>query len=211
LEFRFSGDKSSNKESVNPSDNETTFYLVRHGEAEHNVLGILSSWPEKRIFHLTENGKLRVSAVAEELSDKKIGKLYSSPITRTLETARIISERIGVGITVDERLRETDFGVYDCGTFAARDEKYATDLDRLDTDIAEIEGLRHVRERIVSFLGDVMNRDAGEKIVIVSHGDPLEVMRGVLLGQTLEESLLDWAPEKGSMTEVVVLGDFLAA
>jgi broad specificity phosphatase PhoE len=190
-------------------NNETTFYLVRHGEAEHNVLGILSSWPEKRIFHLTEKGRTKVSETAEELSEKGIGKLYSSPITRTLETARIISERIGIGIVVDERLRETDFGVYDCGSFEARAMKYVTDLDRLDTDIAEIEGLRHVRERIVSFLTDIMKSDAGKRIVIVSHGDPIEVMRGVLLGQTLEESLLDFAPKKGSVTEVIVSSDIL--
>jgi len=87
-----------------------------------------------------------------------------------------------------------------------RTAKYATDLDRIDTDIAEIEGLRHERERMNAFLADAMKNDAGKKIVVVSHGDPLELLHGLLLGQTIEESLLEWVPENASVTEMVFNG-----
>ncbi len=182
---------------------ETTFYLVRHGESENNVEGILSSWPEKRIFHLTENGREQAKKAGERLIGKQATRIYSSPITRALETARIVSGIIGTDIVVDERLRETDFGIYDCESHDIRFKKYASDLDRIDTDDREIEGLRKVRDRIGKFIDDVIRNDAGKKIVIVSHGDPLELMRGILLGQTIEESLLEWAPENASVTEVL--------
>ncbi|MBP9751397.1 MAG: histidine phosphatase family protein [Candidatus Moranbacteria bacterium] len=186
---------------------ETTFFLVRHGQSENNVLGLLSSWPEKRIFHLTEKGREQAVVAAEKLQGKEIAKIYSSPITRALETARIISVATGIDIVVDERLRETDFGIYDGMSPKVRTAKYATDLDRIDTDIAEIEGLRHERERISAFLVDVMKNDVGKKIVVVSHGDPLELLHGILLGQTIEESLLEWAPENASVTEMMFNGE----
>lgn len=181
----------------------TVFYLVRHGESENNVANLLSSWPEKRIFHLTEKGRLQVRAAGEKLRDRGIAKIYSSPITRALETARILSAATGIDIIVDERLRETDFGIYDCGPVKVRSAKYATDLDRIDTDENDLEGLRGVRRRIESFIGDVVKRDAGTRIVIVSHGDPLELLHGALRGQGIEESLREWAPKNASVTEVI--------
>jgi broad specificity phosphatase PhoE len=185
---------------------ETTFFLVRHGESENNVKRLLSSWPEKQIFHLTEKGREQATAAAEKLRGKEIMKIYSSPITRALETARIIADVVGVDIVQDERLRETDFGIYDGKSPDVRSAKYATDLDRIDTDAWELEGLRNVRNRVGAFLEEIMRSDSGKNIVIVSHGDPLELLHGMLLGQTIEESLLEWAPENASVTEMMYDG-----
>lgn len=184
------------------SDATVTFFLVRHGEAEGNVKGILCSWPEKHIFHLTETGRKQAAEAARRLASGGVDRIYSSPITRTLETAQAISEATGVGIETDERIRESDFGLYDGGAAVAMTAEYPADTDRIDTDEREIESLRSVRARVEAFLADVLKNDAGKKVVVVSHGDTLEVLYGLLHGQTLEESATGWYPETGSVTEM---------
>ena len=48
-----------------------TYCLVRHGEAENNVLGILSSAGSKREYPLTERGRNMAAETAEFLRGEK--------------------------------------------------------------------------------------------------------------------------------------------
>ena len=79
-----------------------TFYLVRHGEAENNVNHIGNSVPEKRKMHLTENGIRQVEETAVFLATQGIDAILASPLERTRETARIISEHTGIEVLIDE-------------------------------------------------------------------------------------------------------------
>ncbi|MFA6790518.1 MAG: class I tRNA ligase family protein, partial [Parcubacteria group bacterium] len=89
------------------------FFLVRHGEAEVNVKRILNSDIKNNHYHLTEKGKVQIMKIAKELRDKKIDMIFSSPFLRTKETAEIISERLGVEISFDERLKEFGIGNFE--------------------------------------------------------------------------------------------------
>ena len=51
-----------------------TYYVIRHGEAENNTLGVLSGRAENQ-HHLTEKGKEQVKAAAKEV-DAKAWKLW---------------------------------------------------------------------------------------------------------------------------------------
>lgn len=83
--------------------------FVRHGESEANVRGIISSDPEK--YGLTKRGVRQAEIAAEELSClREVGELYSSPVLRALQTAKVISERMGKRLKVDKRLAERSFG-----------------------------------------------------------------------------------------------------
>ncbi len=60
---------------------------MRHGEAENNTLGVMSSkaYDQK---HLTEKGKEQVKNAAAFFADKKIDLIFVSPFIRTKETCR---------------------------------------------------------------------------------------------------------------------------
>ena len=86
-------------------------YLIRHGQSLGNV-GLGGPDPE-----LTDVGREQArltGAVLPEGPNRQIGqhhnrpidRLYCSPLRRALETATIISEAIGVGITVRPDLAE---------------------------------------------------------------------------------------------------------
>ncbi len=179
-----------------------TFFLVRHGEAEQNVSGIASSWPETREFHLTEKGRKQIEAVADLLSGKHIDRIFSSPICRTRETAEMIAEATGASVEFDERLRETGLGIFNGRPVSEFFEKYSPEA-RISPDPADgVESYIDMRARLTHFLDDIKEKCIGQSVIIVSHGDPLEQLHGILTNEAPGRSATGWYAEKGSCTEV---------
>lgn len=181
-----------------------TLYLVRHGEAENNVRFILNSSPERKTYPLTERGQRQAMETATFLATVGADALLSSPIRRAAETAEIISRATTLPIIFDERLCEAGMGVFNERTFQELLAKYPDSEMRVSPDPADgVESYIDMRGRLQSFLDDVRARYDGKKIIVVSHGDPLEQLRGILTNEAPGWSALGWHPEKGSCTEVV--------
>src|SRR6185436_10822987 len=85
-----------------------TLHFVRHGETDWNA--------ERRIqgqlahVGLSELGHEQARAVAEELAGCGAGALYASDLSRTMQTAQPIAERLGLEIVQEPALRERHFG-----------------------------------------------------------------------------------------------------
>src|SRR3989344_1304184 len=181
-----------------------TFYLVRHGEAENNVRFILNSTPEIKTYPLRERGREQAAAVAAFLAKADADVIFSSPIERTKETAGIIAEATGLPIEFDERLREIGMGVFNGKTQAELLAKYTDPQMRISPDPEDgLESFIDIRGRLQKFLDDVKENYAGEKVIIVSHGDTLEQLHGILTEEAPGRSATGWYPKKGSCTEVV--------
>jgi probable phosphoglycerate mutase len=84
--------------------------LVRHGESETNIRGLISEDIEG--FPLTENGIKQARKTADELMKSNARKIFSSPVLRARETASIISSAMGVEVTIDNHIRESGLGPY---------------------------------------------------------------------------------------------------
>lgn len=183
-----------------------TFYLVRHGQSESNALGLLSSYPEipgMTVRHLTEEGIRQVKETAEKLREENVDIIIASPLTRTVETATIISEATGVPVLQDVRLRETNFGIYDAGPIERFFNAYSKPEERILTDGGDgVESFEDMRARVVSILDDIKKECAGKNVVLVSHADTLEQIHGVLVGEGVRASALGWSPKTGSMTKI---------
>ncbi|HCJ45586.1 MAG TPA: hypothetical protein DHV33_01580 [Candidatus Moranbacteria bacterium] len=183
-----------------------TFYLVRHGEAENNVNHIGNALPEKQKMHLTKTGILQVTATAEFLATKEVDVIIASPLTRTRETAGIISEKIGEEVLIDDRLHETGMGMYNGEPIEKFFSKYPDMRARITTDSADgVESFIDMRGRLTQFLSDVKKIYTDKKVILVSHGDVLDQLYGMLteesIGQTLDDA---YYPEKGSYKEVII-------
>jgi broad specificity phosphatase PhoE len=183
-----------------------TFYLVRHGQSESNALGLLSSYPEvpgRTVRHLTEQGISEVKETAEKLRQENIDVIIASPLTRTVETAAIISEATGIPVLQDIRLRETNFGIYDAGPVERFFNAYSKPEERILTDGGDgVESFEDMRARVVSILDDVKRECDGKKVVLVSHADTLEQIHGVLVGENVRASAIGWSPKTGSMLKI---------
>lgn len=181
--------------------NHNAFYLVRHGEAENNALGLVSSVGARHAYHLTERGKRQIGETAYFLGGQHIDFLVASPVLRTQESAEIIASMLGVPLSVDARLAEPRFGIFE-------DQSVKQFLDfmhehggRMATlTEMDIEGYEDIRARVTSFLEDVSAVFFGKNIVLVSHGDPIQEIYGELMGigSAAIEGDTGWYPAKGS-------------
>jgi len=87
-------------------------FVARHGQNEDNANGILNG---HRDLPLTDIGRQQARDLGEGIlaTGLKFDAIYSSPLSRALETAQIVSEILGIKkdpVIIDE-LIERDFGV----------------------------------------------------------------------------------------------------
>lgn len=90
--------------------NPIQFYLIRHGETEYNVEGIMQGWTDSP---LTENGIELSKQLGSGLTDIPFAAAYSSDSGRAVDTAENVLEGRGINITETELLREMYFGEKD--------------------------------------------------------------------------------------------------
>ena len=82
--------------------------LIRHGESEANIRGILSE--ELEYYNLTENGRNQAERIGNILRNYRIDGIFSSPILRTRETAEIVSRIVGKKVEIMDAIRESGLG-----------------------------------------------------------------------------------------------------
>ncbi len=84
--------------------------LVRHGETDQHVKGILLG--QKIDAGLNRNGISQATKLALRLKKEKIDTIFSSDLKRAKETARIINDYHDLKIKYTKKLRERNFGVF---------------------------------------------------------------------------------------------------
>ena len=182
------GSISELKEKTKKSGNK--YFVMRHGEAEHNAQGIYSS--DRTKHHLTEKGRKEVEKTADYVKRKNISKIYTSPFLRTKETAELVAEKIGFPkekIIIDDRLHELEFGEFS-GKPVSEYWKYVEDIAlKFDTKIPGGESYQEAKNRFGDFLYEVDRKHKEENILIVSHGLSVELLPGVIEGANKKRSL----------------------
>lgn len=84
--------------------------LVRHGETEDNRRKVFRSWTA---LPLNEAGKEQARKLAEEISGYNVRAVFSSPLERAFQTARIFSEKSGLPVIQDRRLMGWKTGTFE--------------------------------------------------------------------------------------------------
>jgi isoleucyl-tRNA synthetase len=152
-----------------------SYTLLRHGEAESNVLGVLNSEiPNK--YHLTTKGRGQIAGRAKELARKGVDVIIASDFLRTKETARIVAETCGIDagdIVYDVRLREYSVGS-DLEGKPWKDIETAVKKSGLQ---AGMETPAELKKRVLAAMYDIDKKYVGKRILIVSHGAPLNTIK----------------------------------
>jgi len=164
----------------------TTFLLIRH--ASHDLLGrTLTGWMPG--VHLNEVGRMEAERLADRLVAFPLDSVYSSPLDRSIETARPIAARVGCDIEVRESLGEFHFGSWAGRNF--------TDLEgaegwsefntrRSDGRAPGGESMSEVQNRILTELGRIRSCHPESTVAVVSHGDVLKAAIAHVLGLHLD-------------------------
>ncbi len=171
-------------------NNSNNFFLVRHGEAEHNLKNILAmgDYEKKNPSHLTKKGIKQIESLAKKLKTKKIDLIFSSPYARTLETSEIISKTTGAKIHKDDRLKDIDTGVFNGQKIEEYIKFHGQGPEKFSIVPQGGESKIEVRRRIVEAFREINSKYKGKNIVIVSHGDPLWLLDAALNSRSEKET-----------------------
>src|SRR5438445_729357 len=89
-----------------------TFYLIRHGHTNNS-----GTFDHQSTTSLNEEGKAASMRLAKWLQTQSIDSLYSSPTTRSMETAQIISNHLNLSVNKKSDFQEINFGDWQGKTF----------------------------------------------------------------------------------------------
>ncbi len=148
----------------------TLLYLVRHGETDWNL--------ERRIQGATDiplnaTGRAQARDTGRLLAQRRWDAIVASPLSRALETARIIAAEIGLGEPgIEPALVERNYGEAEGLTGAEVEERFPGGAP-----VPGRETREQVADRVVPALLAIAAAHPGEAVVVVSHGG---VIRAVL-------------------------------
>jgi isoleucyl-tRNA synthetase len=157
------------------------YFVMRHGESEANLKDTVNADPNN-IFHLTEEGKRQVKIVAEDVKNKKIDLIITSPLTRCVETGEIVAKCFGLeseNILIDERITEYQIGKkYEGKTWSEFDSNFKTEREKYEKNIEGTESLEDLHKRVGDFIFDLENKYKNKNILIVSHQGTINALFG---------------------------------
>lgn len=167
----------------------TRLCFVRHGETDWNADQRMQG---QRDLPLNADGLKQAEWAGPCFSGKTIAAIYSSDLLRARQTAKPIAEALKLPVTLLPALRERNFGrceglvgseivnIYpdDARALRVRDANYV---------LPGGESLRQVQQRVLDCIDRLARENAGQIIVVVTHGGVLDLIYRRACHMTLEQ------------------------
>lgn len=156
----------------------TRLLLLRHGQTE---LSVQRRYSGRGNPALTEVGRRQGDAAARYLAQRGgISAVYASPLQRAYDTAAAAAKALGLDVTVDDDLIETDFGAWEGLTFAEAAERdpelHRRWLRDTSTPPPGGESFDAAAERISKARERIIAAHAGTTVLLVSHVTPIKML-----------------------------------
>jgi broad specificity phosphatase PhoE len=149
----------------------TRIYLVRHGQTEWNRE---LRFRGRADIPLDENGRKQAGVLADALTDNGISAIYTSPLKRSIETARPVAAVFDLKIITMQGFIDINYGEWEGLAYDEVRQRYA-DLyreweERPDSvRFPHGESLEEVKRRSFSAFMEVVEKNSGGSILIIPH------------------------------------------
>ncbi|MGQ0734108.1 MAG: histidine phosphatase family protein [Acidobacteriota bacterium] len=162
----------------------TRLYLVRHGatqlSAENRFAGAVG-------VDLSDEGRHQAARLGERLRGEGLAAVYSSPLSRTMETARIVAGEGGLEIRERDGLREISHGRWEGLTRAEVEARFDGEYAAWEEDPFTFapeggESGVAVLARALPVIRDIVTHHPGERVLVVSHKATIRLVLSSLLG-----------------------------
>jgi broad specificity phosphatase PhoE len=162
----------------------TRILLVRHGQSQGNAEGRFGG---HTATPLSARGRKQAEAAARSLASEKITAIYSSDLTRAVQTAEPLARLTGLEIRRTDAFRERSVGVMEGLTFeeAAEQhpEQYAALIHRdFEHVILGGESYRQRLDRASEKLDHAIRKHRGGRICVFSHTGTICILTLHLMG-----------------------------
>ena len=158
----------------------TRILLIRHG---------ITDWLEQDLLHgisdipLNKKGLIQARLTADTFSEIEVDRLYSSPLSRAMQTAEEISKVVSMKIIPIEGLKEMDFGLMEgkrdyWRTFKGKPIMLVFYVfTRLFSGFLSGERFSRFKHRVVTAWNEILSGNPSGTVVIVTHSG---VLRNIL-------------------------------
>lgn len=164
----------------------TTVFLVRHGLTPETGRK-LSGWTPG--VHLSDDGVNQADAAAEYLRGIRLKAVYSSPIDRAVETARVIAARHHLQVKIRRAIGEVEYGKWTDKSFKTLRRAKLWDLvQRWPSGVRfpEGESLFEVQTRAVGEIERMREEHPKDAVCCVSHADVIRLVAAHYLGMHID-------------------------
>jgi alpha-ribazole phosphatase len=155
-------------------------FLARHGQTDLNKV---RRYQGRIDVPLNETGHQQAQQMALRLSSEPFDKIFTSPLARAQETARLIHNGRSLEVISVPELVEMDFGKLEGKTYKEIIELYPDwDAAIFDFTFAGGENLDGLALRMSSFVDILKKEDDSSNILVVTHSGCVRVILCLLLG-----------------------------
>lgn len=151
-------------------------FIIRHGQTTGDLEDRYGGDYDD---DLSDEGKRQASRLAEKLACRGIQVIYHSPRARALQTASIVSKRIGAKRKEIYDLRErNNYGIITGMTKSEAISRYPDEVEKLKKDkirhhVTGSEDYDSLRSRVLGAFESILDDDGYDTIAIISHGGPI--------------------------------------
>ena len=162
----------------------TRVFLIRHGAT---TLTAEDRFAGETDVPLSDTGRDQLRRLGQRLAQEKLAAIYASPLSRTMDSARLVAEPHGLEVTPRQELREISHGHWEGRTRAEVEQMYAAEYARWEDDPFTFApeggetGLA-VTARARPAVLNLVAAHPGEQIVMVSHKATIRLLLSALLG-----------------------------
>ena len=162
----------------------TTLLIVRHGESLGNLHQQFLGHTD---LGLTELGLRQADALAAALRNRHIDAVYSSDLSRAMQTVTPTARDHGISVVPTVALREIFAGDWEGENYDRLAEKWPEERERWRYDIGRAcptngESVAALYDRVAAALDEIATREAGHTVLIGTHATPVRATVARLLG-----------------------------
>lgn len=158
--------------------------LIRHGEPEAAAKGRCYG---KLDVGLSERGKTQIESIALKIAEFEIAAIYSSPQVRARESARVIAQKCGLFVEIENDFAELDFGDFEGLAYDEVERRFPEIYRKWMTAPTEVEfpngeSFAQMQARVLRAANNLRQRHEGETCLFVSHGGVNRIILAEALG-----------------------------
>lgn len=165
----------------------TKLILIRHGETDYNANRRYCGFSNPP---LNASGVAQANSLARQMKEFDITMVYSSDLSRAMQTAEILFP--GHQIKTTPNFRELNFGIFEGLSYSVIMERYPELYRDWIRDPSNVllpngEGFGGFRKRISSALSSIISSNRNKTISLVTHSGPIRLILCESLGYGLEK------------------------
>lgn len=184
-----------------------TLVLVRHATTAATGKRLGGWTPD---VHLDDRGVAQAEAAAHRLADLPVAAVYTSPLDRTRETARIVARPHGLRVRTRKGIGEVDYGDWTdkpLGQLRRRKQWATIQATPSRVTFPGGESIRGAQARAVDTTEELAAAHGDETIVLVSHADVIKAIVAHHLAMPLDAfQRLVIAPASASILHLPATG-----